>query len=59
MMGRAVPKKKTGGGGDGVHENMHHPPSPCHFIVEGYDNNDGASASTSSAANQRVHDFCA
>ena len=37
-------------GGDGVHHDMHHPPSPYHFMVEDYDNNDGAATSSSSSA---------
>ena len=59
MTGRAVPKKKTTGGGMGrIKVNMHHPPSPCHFIVGGCDNNDGAAASTSSAADQLARLLC-
>ena len=37
-------------GGDGVHHDMHHPPSPYHFMVEDYNNNDGAATLSSSSA---------
>jgi hypothetical protein len=43
-------------GGDGVHV-MHHSPSPYHFMVEDYDNNDGAATSSSSAAADRYARF--
>jgi sodium/potassium/calcium exchanger 6 len=50
------PRPEWDDGGDGVH-NMHHSPSPYHFMVEDCDNNDGA-ATSSSAADQYARLLC-
>ena len=51
-------RRRRGGGMGRIKITCTTPPSPCHFIVEGYNNNDGASASTSSAANQLARLLC-